>query len=52
MSPKQSTGEHAMGGDADSELAARRKDRVFDIAREQGIIDLEVGDGMDGCGEP
>ena len=42
--------QHAIGGDADAELAAGRQDVALDAARDQRIFDLQVGDRMDGRG--
>ena len=41
---------HAIGGDADAELAAGGQDVVLDAARDQRIFDLQVDDGVDGGG--
>ena len=47
---EQAAGEHAVGGDADAELAAGRQDLVLDPAREQRVLDLQVGDRVHGVG--
>ena len=47
---EQAAGEHAVGGDADAELARRRQDLVLDPARDQRVLDLQVGDRVDGGG--
>jgi hypothetical protein len=40
--------QHPVGGDADPELAAGRQDLVLDPARDERVLDLHVGDGMNG----
>ena len=46
----QATRQHAIGGDADAELAASRQDLFLDAARDQRIFDLQVGDRVHGRG--
>jgi hypothetical protein len=41
---EQPARQHAVGGDADAELAARGQDRRLDAAREQRVLDLQVAD--------
>src|SRR6185437_14387460 len=43
----EATGEDAVGGDPHAELAARRQDLVLDVALQQGVLDLQVGDRGD-----
>ena len=38
--------QHAIGGDADAELAAGRQDVALDAARDQRVLDLQIGDRM------
>jgi hypothetical protein len=40
--------EHAVGGDPDVELSARREDLLLDPARDQRVLDLQVDDRVDG----
>ena len=42
----QAARQHAIGGDADAELAAGGQDRLLDAARDQRIFDLQVDDRM------
>ena len=42
----QPAAEHAVGGDGDPELAARRQDLVLDPARDERVLDLQVADRM------
>src|SRR5260221_1492742 len=48
----QAARENAVGGDGDAELARGRPGRIFDAARDQRILDLQVPDRMDGSGAP
>ena len=45
---EEAAGEDAVGGDADPELAAGGQDLLLDPARDQRVLDLQVGDGMHG----
>ncbi len=44
----QAARQDAIGRDADAEFAAGLQDAALDAARDQGIFDLQVGDGMHG----
>src|SRR5258708_4554148 len=48
MAADQPPREDAIRSDADAELAACRQDLVLDPARDEGILDLEVADRVDG----
>ena len=43
---EQAAGEDAVGGEADPELAAGGQDLVLDPARDERVLDLQVGDGV------
>jgi hypothetical protein len=45
---EEAAGENAVGGDPDPELAAGGEDLALDPARDQGVLDLHVCDGMHG----
>jgi hypothetical protein len=42
--------QHAVGGDADAELAHDRQDLLLDAAAEERVLDLQLRDRMDGGG--
>ena len=46
MAGEKTAGEDAVGGESDPELAAGRQDLVLDPARDQRVLDLQVGDGV------
>src|SRR4029453_11701229 len=46
VSTDEAARENAIGGDGDTELAAGRENVVLDAARDQGIFDLEIRDGV------
>ena len=50
MTADQAAREDAIGGDADAELAADGEDFLLDAPRDQRVLDLQVGDRMDGIG--
>src|SRR4051812_17387620 len=43
----QAARQHAVGRDADAQLAAGRQDSVLDPARDQRVLDLQVADRVD-----
>jgi hypothetical protein len=47
VTAEETAAEHAVGRDGHAELARRRQDRVLDAARQQRVLDLHVGDGVD-----
>ena len=49
-SGEQPVAQHAVRGDPDAELATRRDDVVLRFPAEQGVLDLDVTDRMDGVG--
>ncbi len=46
---EEAAGEHAVGSDADPELAAGGQDLLLDPARDERVLDLHVGDGCTAC---
>ena len=50
MAAQETARQDAVSGDADAELATGRQDLRFDSAREERLLDLQVGDRMDGMG--
>ena len=46
----QPAGKHAVRGDRDAELAAGGQDLLLQAARQQRVLDLQVGDRVDGGG--
>ena len=52
VAAQQAPRQHSVGRDADAQLAADREDLVLDAPRQQRVLDLQVGDGVDGGGPP
>ena len=52
VSADQPARQHAIGGDADAEFAAGRQDVALDAARDQRILDLQIGDRVHRMGAP
>src|SRR4051794_37439066 len=46
----EAAGEHAVGGDADAELPAGRKDLGLDAPADQRVLDLQIADRRDRVG--
>src|SRR5690606_10955593 len=50
VAAEQAARQHAVGGDADAQAAGDRQDLGLDVARQQGVLDLQVADRVDGRG--
>ena len=52
VAAEQAAREHAVGRDADAQLAHGGQDLLLDAAREQRVLDLDVGDRVHGGRAP